>query len=563
MRERWFVKSGSRVERLDCIEVVMKKIILLFVIMYSVLMANSSDELIVRLKPGVSPERLLSQNILIGMKPVRQLSRRMNIWLFERTESRVSSRVAMSSLGALDAVEAVQKNHTIQLRSELKTADDTKFSEQWFLHNTGQDGGTVDADIDAVEAWGITTGGTTIDGQEVVIAIIDDGADLQHEDLNFWKNKDEIPNNGIDDDNNGYIDDYDGWDAFNHNGKVTSGEHGTHVAGIAGAIGNNGKGVTGVNWGAKILPIVGSSTTESIVIEAYSYALELRATYNETNGEKGAFIVVTNASFGVDYGDPSNYPIWSAIYDSLGKHGILSCAATANLNINVEKSGDMPTTCTSDYLISVTNSTRMDQKYNNAGYGAVSIDLAAPGTSIMSTLPHNTYDNYTGTSMATPVVAGAVALLVSGSQKSWLDSYKQDPAAGALALRKALLGGVDKLPAFQDITVTGGRLNVYKAMQLLRQTSVLKNQSDAASLSRPYSVKATGAGFQLTLEDAMEGDVVFSLLSLRGRKLAQISMANVQRGEVYTLGDRRLASGFYVLQVISQKGVIKQKLLLQ
>lgn len=545
------------------IEVLMRmQMSLLFsLLLVTALWADRDNEFIVRLKPGVSPEILLSQTRTVGMRPVKQLSRRMNIWLFEKTESSSSPRAVMSAAAEVDGIETIQKNHKVQLRSETKTPNDTKFGDQWFYHNTGQSGGTADADIDAAEAWALSTGGTTVDGQEVVIAIVDDGADLQHEDLSFWKNKNEIPNNNIDDDNNGYVDDYDGWDAFSSNGKVSSGNHGTHVSGIAAAIGNNGKGVTGVNWGAKVLPIVGSSSSESVVIEAYGYALELRATYNETNGAKGAFVVVTNSSFGVDYGDPADYPIWSAMYDSLGKHGIISCAATANQNLDVEVSGDMPTKCTSDYLISVTNSTHTDSKYTSAAYGSVSIDLAAPGTSITSTLPGSSYGELTGTSMSTPVVAGAVALLVSGADQKWLDAYKDDPATGALELRKAILDGVDKLPAFAGITTTGGRLNVHNSMNLLRQTSVLNNQSKVALKATPYAVKSDAAGFQLTMESALPGEALFTLVSLRGQELDRVATKNLRQGAILTLGTQKLATGYYVLHAVTTQGEFKQKIL--
>ena len=132
------------------------------------------------------------------------------------------------------------------------------------------------------------------------MAIVDGGADLNHVDIDFFKNIHEIPNNGQDDDGNGYIDDYDGWNAYSNNGNIPSSSHGTHVAGISAAIGNNGTGIAGVNWGVKVMPIAGSSSNESVVVNAYGYVLEMRSTYNETDGAFGAFVVATNSSFGVD-----------------------------------------------------------------------------------------------------------------------------------------------------------------------------------------------------------------------------------------------------------------------
>jgi subtilisin family serine protease len=147
----------------------------------------------------------------------------------------------------------------------------------------------------------ITTGGLTVQGDTIVVAVIDCGADITHEDLNFWKNYLEIPGNGIDDDTNGYVDDFDGWNAQSQTGVITSCSHGTHVSGIIGAIGNNTTGVVGVNWNVKIMPVQPSSTNEALVVAAYTYVYNMRRLYNQTNGAKGAFIVATNSSFGVNF----------------------------------------------------------------------------------------------------------------------------------------------------------------------------------------------------------------------------------------------------------------------
>jgi hypothetical protein len=213
------------------------------------------------------------------------------------------------------------------------------------------------------------------------------------------------------------------------------------------------------------MAIRGSSGDESTVIRAYSYVFDQRKLYNETNGEKGAFVVATNASFGVDFGQPENFPLWCGIYDSLGTLGILNAGATANRSINVDLVGDIPTACQSPYMIAVTNTTRNDTKNFGAAFGAKNIDLGAPGTDIMSTVPTDNYTSQTGTSMATPHVAGAIALMWSVASVEMLEIYKHvDPAKVALTMRELLLKNVDQIPALDTITSSGGRLNLFKAV---------------------------------------------------------------------------------------------------
>ncbi len=392
----------------------------------------------------------------VGIVPKRQLSKRLNIWLFEITDSKEPREEKMSRLTKNNDVRVIQNNHTnIVLREAVP--NDPYYNLQW-----------APAIMSLPQAWEeFATGGVTAMGDTIVVAVIDGGADLSHEDLNFWKNIHEIPNNGIDDDGNGYVDDYHGWNTYNHNGYIGSNHHGTHVSGIIGAVGNNEKGVCGVNWNVKIMPISGSSSNESIVVEAYSYALEMRARYNETNGEEGAFVVATNSSFGVDYGNPDNYPIWCSMYDEMGNVGILSCGAGPNMNVNVDVVGDVPSACPGDYLIGITNTNSSDEKYGSAGYGIESIDIGAPGTSIYSTTPNNNYGNSTGTSMATPQVSGTIALMYAAMPEEMMQACKSDPANFCLSVRQSLFDGADQLPSLDGLVAEGRRLNAYGAIENL------------------------------------------------------------------------------------------------
>ena len=413
------------------------------------------NEFIIWLEQDVNASTFAA-NADVGIVPKRQLSKRLNIWLFEITDSKEPRAEKISRLTKNSNVRVIQNNHTnIILREAIP--DDPYYSMQW-----------APAIMSLPQAWEeFTSGGVTATGDTIVVAVIDGGADWTHEDLNCWINAQEIPNNGIDDDGNGYIDDYHGWNAYNHNGYVGSNNHGTHVSGIIGAVGNNEKGVCGVNWNVKVLPICGSSGNESIVVEAYSYALEMRARYNETNGEEGAFIVATNSSFGVDYGNPDDYPIWCSMYDEMGNVGILSCGAGPNMNVNVDVVGDVPSACPGDYLIGITNTTSADVKYGSAGYGIENIDIGAPGTSIYSTMPNNNYGNMTGTSMATPQVSGTIALMYATMPEEMMQACKSDPANFCLSVRQSLFDGADHLPSLDGLVAEGRRLNAYGAIENL------------------------------------------------------------------------------------------------
>jgi len=402
-----------------------------------------------------------------SLEITKTASKPFNIYLFHFNHDLIEAPAFMKTLRAESLVEEIQYNHYIQERNT--TPNDPLFTSQWQYINDGTTG-VIDQDLDMEEAWDITTGGLTANGDTIVVCVIDDGIDLTHDDItpNRWINHGEIPNNNIDDDNNGYVDDYLGWRSDTETDAIDyDGWHGTPVAGIIGAKGNNNLGVAGISWDVKLMIVTyGTNITESNVIAAYSYPYSMRKKYNETNGTQGAFVVATNASWGIDGADPDNYPLWCSFYDSLGTVGVLNCGATANANTNVDLFGDMPTACESDYLISVTNINSSGNKINQAGYGLTTIDLGAYGENTYTTAENNTYAGFGGTSGATPHVCGTIGLLYSVPCNSLATNAISNPAATALLVRDYILDGVEANTGLNGITVTGGQLNTNNSIQM-------------------------------------------------------------------------------------------------
>lgn len=377
------------------------------------------------------------------------------IYLLTTTPDAAITKSIFQSLYDHSAVKAVQPNAKIQFRNN---PDDPDYDKQWGLPI-----------ISAPQVWEVSTGGTTLGGDEIVVAILDSGFDIDHEDFagNVWENPDEIIGDGIDNDGNGYTDDQFGWDFIADSPDLIVDSHGHSVSGIVGAKGNNGAGVAGVNWNIKMMFFRISQVDQ--IIEAYRYIVDIRRAYNETNGEAGAFVVATNASFGLP--QPTfctETPIWGAMYDSLGQVGVLTGAGTANSAYNVDDQGDVPTTCESDFLISVLNTNIEDKKNSNSAFGATSIDLGSPGENSFTTKPNDRYGELGGNSAAAPHLTGAISLLYSLPCDFISEEALNQPAETALLIRQMILDGVDPVDALEGQCATGGRLNIFRSMELLQ-----------------------------------------------------------------------------------------------
>ena len=415
--------------------------------------------------------RLVDYNRSIEWQKPQQLIPNMDIWLLEHNQPNLQEKL-LHILQDLSMVQVAQYNHKVNLRSPspmATTPNDPLFNNQWQYINTGAGGGTAGVDLDAELAWDITTGGLTANNDTIVVAILDNGISPSQTDFgnNIWINHAEIPNNNVDDDGNGYKDDYKGWNPTSNTDLIAGGSHGTSVAGIIGAKGDNNNGVAGVNWNVKMMIIKNDfNTNEAHVLSSYGYVLTQRKIYNQTNGARGAYVVATNASWGLDNGQPANAPLWCSFFDTLGSYGILNIASTANANVDIEVVGDLPTACPSDYLVAVTNINKLGQKDFGAAYGNISIDLGAFGAGVYTTKAPSGFGTFGGTSAACPHVAGAVALMYAGACSNFMSYSLAHPDSAALKMKTYLMNGVVPITDLAGRSVSEGYLNLNNSLNL-------------------------------------------------------------------------------------------------
>ncbi|MBI3466962.1 MAG: S8 family serine peptidase, partial [Planctomycetes bacterium] len=358
-----------------------------------------------------------------------------------RLPATVDVDTALAAYRSNPLVLYAQPNYRLRLAA---TPNDPEFSQLWGLNNTGQTGGTSGADIGAPQAWDATTGsGNTI------VAVIDTGVDYAHPDLaaNMWINAAEL--NGRrnrDDDGNGYVDDVYGYDFVNNDGDpMDDHNHGTHVAGTIGAVGNNGIGVTGVNWNVRIMALKFLDATgngsESDAIEAINYAVANGAT-------------ISNSSWG-------STDVSQALADAIDQarlagHIFVAGAGNGNafgIGQDNDRTPFYPASYDLDNIVAVAATDHNDDRAVFSNFGATSVDLGAPGVNILSTTRDNTYAVFSGTSMATPHVTGVIAL-VRDLHPDW--TYRQ--------VIDRVLSTTDPTQALAGITVTGGRLNAAAAL---------------------------------------------------------------------------------------------------
>jgi subtilisin family serine protease len=411
-------------------------------------------EVLVKFKSGVSQERI--DEITSGMN--------------DRIEDRIENAPGWEAVDDLDnanvdaiiakyqsysEVEDIEENYEISLSqttTEVRTTvttyqlmrypKDPLFGEQWALANSGQRGGKEGADINATNAWGITTG-----SEEVVVAVLDSGVDYTHEDLkpNMWTRPASM--SPYQDEELGSIDDENGFNAVdNASDPMDENGHGTHCAGIIGAEGENNLGIAGVNWKVRIMPLKfmnkGGYGTTKDAIEAINYVIDRK--------KAGVNVRIISASWGSTQRSRALETVIRKAYEN----DILFVAAAGNASTNNDRNPHFPSSYNVPNVISVAALDRNDQLAAFSNYGVKSVAIAAPGVDILSTWLGNAYEEKSGTSMATPVVSGVAALIIAEHPRMSVDD-----------LRKRLLASTDPIVALKGKTVTGGRINAAKALE--------------------------------------------------------------------------------------------------
>lgn len=406
---------------------------------------NGAPEVLVKFRPGVSANM------------INEITARLN----DRVEDEIESVPGLAAVDDLDNVEAESIAAEYRALPEVEYAEpsyeislthdgggfkhlhpnDARFSEQWALANDGQNGGKAGADVAALRAWATTTG-----DDDIIVAVLDSGVDYNHIDLqhNIWVRAENVKQ--YEDTELGSIEDVHGYNAVDNTGDpMDENGHGTHCAGIVGAEGGNEIGISGVNWKVKIMPLkfmnASGFGTSKNAIEAINYVIDRK--------RAGVNVRIISASWGTKLRSRGLEDVIRKAYEE----GILFVAASGNDSLSTDLLPQYPANYNVGNLISVAALNRQDELASFSNYGAKSVHIAAPGANILSTWLGNEYEEHSGTSMATPMVSGIAALVLS-----------KRPALSVEELRSILLNSVDKLPSLNGKVATGGRINAAKAV---------------------------------------------------------------------------------------------------
>lgn len=416
------------------------------------------NDILVKFKSGTSIETIRS----IALKNNDQLEDKfeyVNGWTKIDDQDGLDVQSVVNEYESMPEVEYAQPDYQINLdpteNSDLTSRypsneevlapgvpNDPMFANQWGLSNTGQDGGKESADIKALKAWTKTKG-----SKKVVVAVLDTGVDYTHEDLasNIWHPSANNLENYYDDEL-GEVYDENGFDATGEGNPMDDNGHGTHCAGVIGADGDNNIGIAGINWKVEIMPLKfmnkrGNGSTAA-AIQAINYVIARK--------KQGVNVRIISASWG---STQSSKALEDAIR-AAGEEGIIFIAASGNSSDDTDKRPHYPAGYKLPNVVSVAALDRSDKLASFSNYGAKTVHVAAPGAAIVSTWLENSFRDASGTSMATPHVAGIAALILS-----------KEPNISVEKLKERLISAVDPLPDLKNKVISGGRINAAKAVK--------------------------------------------------------------------------------------------------
>ncbi|MDI6800661.1 MAG: S8 family serine peptidase [Thermodesulfovibrionales bacterium] len=484
-----------------------------------------AGEIIVKFKSETDHSQIADVHKKINATPIKKITNLNGLELV-KPPAGMSVKDAVRQYMADPAVEYAEPNYIVKIKTTLP--NDIYFPQQWALYNTGQFAdGIAGSDIKAYLAWDITKGSNA-----VTIAVIDTGIDYNHNDLvlNIWNNSGETNCvDDIDNDGNGYVDDCIGWDfvtcsVYDENGICVTPKapdndpwddygHGTFVAGIIGAKGNNAIGIAGVMWNVKIMPLkVFNSqgyTTISAIVDAIVYAVN-----------KGAKII--NESFG-------GYEFSATEYNALNyanSAGVFVAAAAGNESINNDIYPLYPASFNLPNIISVAATDQKDMLASFSNFGPNSVHVAAPGVYILSTMPDNGYSDkefWAGTSLSTPYVSGVAGLLMTYYQH--FDIYQ---------IKSTIEAYSDYLTNISGLYIKHGRLNAYRAVSsLLVPSGLAASSTQPESINLIWNDNATGeSGYKIERMGA--GEASFAQIADVSANSASYADNSVAASQTYT-----------------------------
>ena len=459
-----------------------------------------TGQLLVRFAPGMAASGSTAVNAAIGATTARSFSSLVPGLQLVQLPPSMSVSSAMTWYAGQPGVRYAQPNWVSHIEatdpaSVTDTPNDPRYGEQWGW-----------AKVDAPTAWNTSTG-----SHKVVVMDVDTGLDYNHEDLaaNAWQNTAECKGTkGKDDDGNGYVDDCHGIDTINGDSDpIDDNGHGTHTGGTIGAVGDNKVGVTGFNWSVQVMPCKshdsGGSGSVASIIECFAYAKMEKTKF-------GYDIAATNNSYG---SCPEACDFNPATYDAIAamvKPGVVMAFAAGNSARDNDLQGNYPSNYDLPNIIAVAATTSTDTLASFSQWGLRSVDVGAPGASVLSTLPNDSYGSLSGTSMATPHVAGLAALLHAADAKlAWWQ------------IRNLIIAGGDRIDALDGKTTSGRRINAAGSMKCSGQKvfalvspmpvigSIRQKVSalniDCAKPAGAVTVKVTPGNTKLSLSDNGHG----------------------------------------------------------